>query len=208
MIRKLLLLVASLLIATGANAFSFDSGTEGWTYDSGWGTGITADPAWSGSLDHTGNGGGVIASAVALQADGSGGALNLMYATPQDLSSYSLVKAYVQVDTNPIHNVGGPGYGIGARLHIKTGGAWTTYMGNWINLETANTWHELTLNLAGVPNLSDVRAIGVHIGDGGASTWSGNLFIDDVNLIPEPGSLIMLGAGLLGLIGFAARKRK
>ena len=74
MLRKSILFLMFMAMATYGAAFTFDSSVEGWTYDAGWGSGIVADPVWTNSLDHTGNGGGVTSNAVALLGDGTGGA--------------------------------------------------------------------------------------------------------------------------------------
>lgn len=86
---------------------------------------------------------------------------------------------------------------------------WTTYNGNtgWLTLYSGaiypNTW------AAGLRDFSRI-AIGSNLSSAG-TPWSksqyDNVIFDSPDLIPEPGSFLALGAGLIGLAGAVRRRR-
>lgn len=98
-------------------------------------------------------------------------------------------------------------------VYTTNGGTtWTTW--NTITTTNDGKWHDniASLVLPSVCNNNPNFAVGVMWNSGGAST--GNLRLDmlqvygDAITTPEPGSLLALLTGCIGLIGFAGRGRR
>jgi hypothetical protein len=132
-----------------------------------------------------------------------------------DLSSYSdYFLTFTNTSVDDTFNVS---------LYLKTGAEETVYSSGWWTLLPSpfpNT-AELSWDLSSVANLDDVREIGFSL-----SGWMGNEFgmadsirvkvEDDPNgpvldppngdPVPEAGTLMLFGSGLVGLLAFARRK--
>lgn len=76
---------------------------------------------------------------------------------------------------------GSVGDGLHAQIYIKTGSGWAWHSGNAAKL-TSSDGTTLSINLASVANLSDVREIGVEFFSSANSSGQTAVFIDNVTL--------------------------
>ncbi len=101
-------------------------------------------------------------------------------------------------------------------LYLKTGPSETYYGSPWWTLLPGTT-APITLDVTSVPNMDDVRGLGL-----GVEAWAGNEFgmadairvvkvagdepYDPLRPIPEASTLMLFGSGLAGIMAIARRK--
>ncbi len=95
---------------------------------------------------------------------------------------------------------------------------WMNALGNLIRIDTSpefnnsyaiDQWHSIAFTTPTPPTgTAKVAVVGVILSNQAYSSESA-MFTDDLHfgVIPEPGSILMLGTGLVGLLGFVRRKR-
>ena len=208
---KYLIAIATMLLvgnaAFGATLYDFESGTQGWTFSTFAGDDYMTAIAQSSTQAHGGTY-SLAGTITNLVANKSGQAL-VDPATPLDLTG-QILTAYAYAPTG----MGGTGSAPNAfQLFVKTGSAWTWNETPWsagqLGPTKENQWIKLTMDMSGVANANDVKEIGVKYGASGsmAGTLSGTVYVDDIQVVPEPTSMLLLGSGLVGVLGLARRKK-
>jgi len=103
----------------------------------------------------------------------------------------------------------------GLMLSTNTGGGTFTITGPITVVADSSQFLDISgtgiLNLPGfAPTLAtfsfDTTDSGNNFGTGGSSTFGFDITSEDVSPVPEPGSLLLLGSGLLSFAGFLRRK--
>lgn len=204
---KMLMVIAVMAITlfsfTAAHAtvqFDFAADTQGWAGED-WGSGIPAlqqvswskDPA-TGSLEAN------TSTMTYTRADGSNwGKVYLKgdFSASKNLSAEPLYT----MDFYAPDNI----YYAKAKLGVRTGGSWDLTESSEISLNPG--WNTLVWDMSGASNLADARQLGIEVSGWLPVTGDAKWNIDNVatNPVPEPASILLLGAGLAGIIG--ARKR-
>lgn len=77
--------------------------------------------------------------------------------------------------------------------------------GVW-NVPNDNTWYTKTFDVSGVSFLNNVGPVNIVL-KGTSSYGTPTISVDNLQVIPEPTSLLLLGTGLVGLLGFSKKKR-
>jgi mannan endo-1,4-beta-mannosidase len=151
--------------SSASTLYSFENATQGWT-----GSNIAGGPwavtDWSSSGSYS------------LKADVTfgGGQFYLHYTGSNNFSGKSQLKATVK------HAAwGNPGSGIHAKLYIKTGSGYAWFDGGTVAINGSGGT-TLTLNLASVSNLADVREVGVQFLSPTNSSGGSSIYLDNVTL--------------------------
>ena len=211
--KKYLVLIAAMLLfgqsaVFGATLYDFESGTQSWITSTYPGDDYMTAVAQSSAQQHGGSY-SLAGTITDLGANQSGQAL-VNPTPPKDLTGL-ILSAYAYAPTG----MGGTASAPNAfQLFVKTGSAWvwneTPWSAGQLGPTKENQWIKLTMDMAGVADANDVREIGIKFGASGAmvGTLSGTVYMDDVEVIPEPTSLLLLGSGLVGLLGFTTRRKK
>lgn len=77
--------------------------------------------------------------------------------------------------------------------------------GVW-NVPNDGNWYTKTFDVSGVSFLNNVGPVNVVL-KGTSSYGTPTISIDNLQVVPEPASLLLLGSGLVGLLGFTRRKK-
>ena len=72
--------------------------------------------------------------------------------------------------------------GMTAKLYVQTGSGWTWYDSGAIAIDSSTGGKTLTLNLSGVANLTQIKAVGVQFTAGSGDSGSSSVYIDSVTL--------------------------
>jgi len=95
-------------------------------------------------------------------------------------------------------------------VFLMSGG--TRYLSNWVDLSygaSGTAWLDFASLPPGV-DLTNIQEIGVGLAYNGSTFTNGRYQGDTVNIsvssVPEPGTLMLLGMGILGLFGLGKRK--
>ncbi|WP_245237477.1 glycoside hydrolase family 5 protein [Paenibacillus ihuae] len=146
--------------------YDFESGTVSWA-----GSNITGGP-WTTSEWKS-------AGAYSLKADvnlSSNSKHSLHIAASQNLTGKSSLKATVK------HAAWGSfGNGITAVLYVKTGSGWTWY-DSGSKLINSGSGTTLTLSLSSIPNLNDVKEIGVEFRASSGSSGQSAIYVDSITV--------------------------
>jgi len=206
MVKRLMVMavtVMALCFGAAAHAavqFDFAADTQGWAGED-WGSGLPAlqrvdwskDPA-TGSLEAN------TSTMTYTRADGSNwGKVYLKgdFSASKDLSAEPLYT----MDFYAPDNI----YYAKAKLGVRAGGSWDLTESSEISLNPG--WNTLVWDMSGTANLADARQLGIEVSGWLPVTGDAKWNIDNVatNPVPEPASMLLLGAGLAGIFG--ARKR-
>ncbi|SBT68564.1 mannan endo-1,4-beta-mannosidase [Micromonospora sediminicola] len=142
----------------------FESGTEGWT-----GANVTGGP-WQ-VTEWASQGTRALKSDVNLGA----GAAYLKKTATTSLSGRTTLRATARVAP-----WGSFGTGSQAKLYVKTGAGWQWFDGGSVAVTSAGV--NLSLSLAGVANLGDVREIGVQFVPGSGAGGTSAVYVDNVTV--------------------------
>ncbi|MFN7250401.1 MAG: glycoside hydrolase family 5 protein [Anaerobacillus sp.] len=145
--------------------YSFEGGTQGWT-----GASVSGGP-WS-VTEWSSHGSRSLKADVVLQGN-SKHALRLI--ETMNLSNRSTLSATVRHA-----NWGNGGSGMRARVYVKTGSSWTWYDGGYVNISQNAT--DISINLSSIPNLSQVREIGVEFIAAENSNGNTSIYVDNVRV--------------------------
>ncbi len=203
MLMVMAVMAMVLCLNTAAHAtvqFDFAADTQGWAGED-WGSGLPAlqqvswskDPA-TGSLEAS------TSTMTYTRADGSNWGkvyLKSDFSASKNLSAEPLYT----MDFYAPDNI----YYAKAKLGVRTGGSWDLTESSEISLNPG--WNTLVWDMSGASNLADARQLGIEVSGWLPVTGDAKWNIDNVatNPVPEPSSMLLLGAGLAGIFG--ARKR-
>ena len=218
MMKYLVVIAAMLLVsgsAFGATLYDFETGTEGWTFQT-----YTDSQAISTATQST------------VQAlTGTHSLAGTTHLVPGDanFSKGELLVTRPQADklnlSGTVESVSVFGAAGAAGTNGSSPNGWQMFFkdvnnkswyGTWNNL-VEGSWKTLTANVdTETPAFMDaafdktqVVTLGVKLGTGGASTgtYDGSIYVDDYTVVPEPTSMLLLGTGLVGIFGFARKKK-
>ena len=195
-VLTLIMLVAiSAFIGSSVQAavlYDFNADTEGWVGED-WGFGVPA-VSWT---------------------EWSGGTLEINTG-PCTVNHDDWAKIYVKVEdemdltqTPKIDmDVYVPGniYWAKAKINVLTGDNWQRYQSTSIDLENNYSWQHLSCDFSQAADLDYVRQIGLELEGFMSEDPKLNLDNVEVSAVPEPGSLILMASGLIGLLGMGTRK--
>ncbi|QUL52210.1 glycoside hydrolase family 5 protein [Paenibacillus tritici] len=150
---------------TVTTLYDFESGISGWS-----GSNISGGPWVTNEWTAAGTN--------SLKADiylAAGSSHSLYYTGHHNLSGKNILKATIK--HAPWGNIGN---GISAKLYVKTGSGWTWHDGGITAIHS--TGSTLTLSLSNIPNLSDVREVGVEFGASSNSSGQSAVYVDSVTV--------------------------
>lgn len=140
-------------------------------------------------------------------AAGSGSGSSVAFAGPIDTWRVYALKWGAGVGSN------------GMQLWVSNGGDWSSNSADWSEINVGGFTFD---GCDGLIDENGVRQNGLLLGSFGTSSSTSNVSIDwlaysrndmywtpwDLNPIPEPGSMLALASGLIGMAGFALRRRR
>lgn len=149
----------------GETLYSFENGTQSWV-----GSNVSGGP-WSVS-EWSSLGSRSLKADVALRSNSKH---YLSVIQNSNLSNRTTLSATVRHA-----NWGNVGNGMQAKIYVKTGSNWTWYDGGSFNIGPNAT--DISINLSSVPNLSQVREIGVEFIAAGNSSGNTSIYVDNVRV--------------------------
>lgn len=155
----------------------------------------------------------MISARFMFQASDIVGGINFGLQSDTTAAYYGLTGDFIQLQTyaSKIYFYSNPaGVVSNGNMDITAGEWWDMKLEkvgtNWVGsakLSSSGTWNIIgTASGTAIPSTFVPNYVGV--------TYWQNTTIDDINVssVPEPGSLLALGTGLIGIAGFAIRRRK
>ncbi|MCZ0703112.1 mannan endo-1,4-beta-mannosidase [Natronobacillus azotifigens] len=148
-----------------ATLYSFEDGTQGWS-----GSNVNGGP-WAVS-EWSSHGSQSLKADVMLTANSK---YYLSLIQNMDFSNRSTMTATVRHAS-----WGNVGSGMQAKIYVKTGSGWTWHDGS--NVDISQNATDVSIDLSSIPNLSQVREIGVEFITSGNSYGQSAIYLDNVRV--------------------------